>query len=126
MFCNVLHSARYSARHSARPQNAVNTIYFLKKDNIVAFSVSCPNNANPMVFTAFCGGALYRALCVHCAKHAVCAILLLEAHSLFVGSSCDDESVSRLGFGECKREFDQACVCTAIKQKKSCASLFAG
>ena len=35
-----------------------------------------------MVFTVCCGRALWRALCVHCtctAKHAVCAILLLEA-----------------------------------------------
>ena len=60
-----------------------------------------------MVFTAFCGRALwralYRALCVHCTctvQNTVCAILLLEAweaHSLFVGSSCEGERVFGLG-----------------------------
>ena len=56
-----------------------------------------------MVFTAFCGRALwhalYRALCVHCAKHSLCnsASGGVEAHSLFVGSSCEDERVFGLG-----------------------------
>ena len=56
-----------------------------------------------MVFTTFCGRALwralYRALCVHCAKHSLCnsASGGVEAHSLFVGSSCEDERVFGLG-----------------------------
>ena len=65
-----------------------------------------------------------RALYVHCtctAKHAVCAISAsggVEEHSLFVGSSCEDESVFGLGFGTCKREFVQACACKAINPKR--------
>ena len=56
-----------------------------------------------MAFAAFCGRALwralYRALYVHCAKHSLCnsASGGVEAHSLFVGSSCEDERVFGLG-----------------------------
>ena len=61
------------------------------------------------------------ALYVHCAKHAVCAVLLLEAwgHILCLWVAAVKMKV-RLGwgFGMCKREFVQACVCTAINQKK--------
>ena len=40
-----------------------------------------------------------RALYVHCAKHSLCnsASGGVEAHSLFVGSSCEDERVFGLG-----------------------------
>ena len=41
----------------------------------------------------------------------------VQAHSLFVGSSCEDERVFGLGCGTCKREFVQACACTAINKK---------
>ena len=145
MFCTVhvqcTHSARYSARHSARPQNAVNTTSFPKnnqktqKKYFNSFFANCQQNANPMVFTAFCGRALwhalYRALCVHCTctvQNTVCAILLLEAwrHILCLWVAAVKMNVSLdWGCGTCKREFVQACVCTAIN-KKYCASLFAG
>ena len=80
-----------------------------------------------MVFTAFCGRALwralYRALCVHCTctvQNTVCAILLLEAwrHILCLWVAAVKVNVSLdWGCGTCKREFVQACVCTAINQK---------
>ena len=81
-----------------------------------------------MVFTAFCGRALwralYRALCVHCTctvQNTVCAILLLEAwrHILCLWVAAVKVNVSLdWGCGTCKREFVQACVCTARNQKK--------
>ena len=64
----VLHSARYSARHSARPQNAVNTTYLpqndakTKKTIFLHFFCELSKNAHPMVFTVCCGRALWRAL----------------------------------------------------------------
>ena len=80
-----------------------------------------------MVFTAFCGRALwhalYRALCVHCTctvQNTVCAILLLEAwrHILCLWVAAVKMNVSLdWGCGTCKREFVQACVCTAINTK---------
>ena len=80
-----------------------------------------------MVFTAFCGRALWRALwralCVHCTctvQNTVCAILLLEAwrHILCLWVAAVKVNVSLdWGCGTCKREFVQACVCTAINQK---------
>ena len=81
VFCTVhvqcTHSARYSARHSARPQNAVNTMglafcwQFTKNyKNIFFFCVFWLFLGKYVVFTAFCGRALWRALsralCVHC------------------------------------------------------------
>jgi hypothetical protein len=76
-----------------------------------------------MVFTAFCGRALWRALCVHCTctvQNTVCAILLLEAwrHILCLWVAAVKVNVSLdWGCGTCKREFVQACVCTARNQK---------
>ena len=64
----VLHSARYSARHSARPQNAVNTTYLpqndakTKKTIFLHFFCELSKNAHPMIFTVCCGRALWRAL----------------------------------------------------------------
>ena len=65
----VLHSARYSACHSARPQNAVNTMglafcwQFTKNyRNIFFFCVFWLFLGKDVVFTAFCGRALWRAL----------------------------------------------------------------
>ena len=79
-----------------------------------------------MVFTAFCGRALwralYRALCVYCTctvQNTVCAILLLEAwrHILCLWVAAVKMNVSLdWGCGTCKREFVQACVCTAINK----------
>ena len=90
-----------------------------------------------MVFTAFCGRALwralYRALCVHCTctvQNTVCAILRLEAwrHILCLWVAAVKMNVSLdWSFGTCKREFVQACVCTSINEKnKSVASLLVG
>ena len=83
-----------------------------------------------MVFTAFCGRALwhapYRALCVHYTRtvqNTVCAILLLEAwrHILCLWVAAVKMNVSLdWGCGTCKREFVQACVCTAINKKILC------
>ena len=143
MFCTVhvqcTHSARYSARHSARPQNAVNTTSFpknnqktQKKKIFLQFFVNFQQNANPMVFTAFCGRALCgmhcnRALCValyvHCAKHSLCnsASGGVEAHSLFVGSSCEDERVFGLGLWHVQKGIcSQLAFCTAINKKILC------
>ena len=74
VFCTVhvqcTHSARYSACHSARPQNAVNTMglafcwQFTKNyRNIFFFCVFWLFLGKDVVFTAFCGRALWRALC---------------------------------------------------------------
>ena len=80
-----------------------------------------------MVFTAFCGRALwhalYRALCVHCTctvQNTVCAILLLEAwrHILCLWVAVKMNVSLDWGCGTCKREFVQACVWTAIAIKK--------
>ena len=82
-----------------------------------------------MVFTAFCGRALwhalYRALCVHCTctvQNTVCAILLLEArrHILCLWVAVEMNVSLDWGCGTCKREFVQACVCTAINKKILC------
>ena len=73
VFCTVhvqcTHSARYSACHSARPQNAVNTMglafcwQFTKNyRNIFFFCVFWLFLGKDVVFTAFCGRALWRAL----------------------------------------------------------------
>ena len=73
VFCTVhvqcTHSARYSARHSARPQNAVNTMglafcWQVTKNykNIFFFCVFWLFLGKYVVFTAFCGRALWRAL----------------------------------------------------------------
>ena len=79
-----------------------------------------------MVFTAFCGRALwhalYRALCVHCTctvQNTVCAILLLEAwrHILCLCVALKMNVSLDWGCGTCKREFVQACVCTSINEK---------
>ena len=81
-----------------------------------------------MVFTAFCGRALwralYRALRVHCAKHSECNsasggvesrhILCLWVAAVKMNVSLD------WGCGTCKREFVQACACTAINKKILC------
>ena len=70
--------------------------------------------------------ALYRALCVHCTctvQNTVCAILLLEAwrHILCLWVAAVKMNVSLdWGCGTCKREFVQACVCTAINKKILC------
>ena len=72
-FCTVqvqcTHSARYSVCHSARPQNAVNTMglvfcwQFTKNyRNIFFFCVFWLFLGKDVVFTAFCGRALWRAL----------------------------------------------------------------
>ena len=61
------HSARHSARRSARQQNAVNTMglaffdFFIKKKKILFFVFSS-FFGKYVVFTAFCGRALWRAL----------------------------------------------------------------
>ena len=76
-----------------------------------------------MVFTAFCGRALWRALCVHCTctvQNTVCEILLLEAwrHILCLWVAAVKMNVSLdCGCSTCKREFVQACVCTSINEK---------
>ena len=73
VFCTVhvqcTHSARYSACHSARPQNAVNTMglafcwQFTKNyRNIFFFCVFWLFLGKDVVFTAFRGRALWRAL----------------------------------------------------------------
>jgi hypothetical protein len=41
----------------------------------------------------------------------------VEAHSLFVGSSCEDEVCLDWGFGTREKEFVQACVCTSTNPK---------
>ena len=118
MFCTVhvqcTHSARYSARHSARPQNAVNTTSFpknnqktQKKENIsIVFCKLSTKRQSHGIYSVLwpCTVACtvpctVRALYVHCAKHSLCnsASGGVEAHSLFVGSSCEDERVFGLG-----------------------------
>ena len=78
-----------------------------------------------MVFTAFCGRALwralYRALCVHCAKHSLCnsASGGVEAHSLFVGSSCEDERVFGLGLWHVRNGICSSLHLHSHKQKKT-------
>ena len=73
VFCTVhvqcTRSARYGARHSARPQNAVNTMglafcwQFTKNyKNIFFFCDSWLFLGKYVVFTVFCGRALWRAL----------------------------------------------------------------
>ena len=102
-FAQCTHSARYSARHNARPQNAVNTMGLAFVDKLQKtlkifsffvfliifgkirgiYSVLWPCTVTCTV------ACTVRALYVHCAKHDVCAplyfhqqnaaILLLEA-----------------------------------------------
>ena len=79
MFCTVHVQCTHSASYSARPQNAVNTMglaffgqFTLKNKHIVFFVFFCVFSSflflgKHMVFTAFCGRALCRALCVHSA-----------------------------------------------------------
>ena len=101
MFCTVhvqcTDSARYSARHSARPQNAVNTTYFPKnnqktqKEKIFLLffcKLSTQRQCHGICSVLWpCTVACtvpctVRALYVHCTctvQNTVCAILLLEA-----------------------------------------------
>ena len=78
-----------------------------------------------MVFTAFCGRALwhalYRALYVHCAKHSLCnsASGGVEAHSLFVGSSCEDERVFGLGLWHVQKGICSSLRLHSHKRKKT-------
>ena len=66
----IAQTAWYSARHSARPQNTVNTmgwgvfltIHKKKCKNIFFFVFSASFLGKYVVFTAFCGRALWRAL----------------------------------------------------------------
>ena len=142
MFCTVhvqcTHSARYSARHSARPQNAVNTTSFpknnqktQKKENIsIVFCKLSTKRQSHGIYSVLwpctVWHALYRALCVHCTctvQNTVCAILLLEAwrHILCLWVAAVKMNVSLdWGCGTCKREFVQACACTAINKKILC------
>ena len=69
VFCTVHVQCTHSARHSARPQNAVNTMglafcWQVTKNykNIFFFCVFWLFLGTYVVFTAFCGRALWRAL----------------------------------------------------------------
>ena len=79
-----------------------------------------------MVFTAFCGHALYRALYVHCAKHSLCnsASGGVEAHSLFVGSSCEDERVFGLGLWHVQKGICSSLRLHSHKRKKQICCVF--
>ena len=116
-----------TVRASARPQNAVNITYFPKNDE------NTHQKKIKYIFLHFfyivkktlISWYLQRFVAVHCsmhcAKHAVCAILLLEAwrHSLCLWVAAVKMKVCLdWGFGTCKRELVQACVCTAINPNK--------
>ena len=145
VFCTVhaqcTHSARYSARHSARPQNTVNTTYFPKNNqesqknkyfyNFCKLSTKRQSHRIYSVLwpcTVECTvPCTARALYVHCAKHSECnsASGGVEAHSLFVGSSCEDERVFGLGLWHVQKG-----ICSSLRlhshKQKNIASLFAG
>ena len=114
VFAQCAYSARHSARHSAQPQNGVNTAYFLKnnekntKKHIIFVFVSCQK----MQISWYLHGFVAVHWAVHWTVHCACTVRALrktrslcnsasggvEAQSPFVGSSCEDESVFGLGF----------------------------
>ena len=77
VFCPVhvqcTHSARYCARHGARPQNAVNTMGLAFLDNL---QKKCKNIVFFVFSHHFCKNTWYlqRFVAVHCSVHCACTV----------------------------------------------------
>ena len=88
-----------------------------QRSNVAAYA---PHVGKNWRSEAVCRALRVHAQCVHCAKHAVCAILLLEAwrHILCLwGAAVKMKVCLDWGFGTREKEFVQACVCTSTNPK---------